>query len=238
MLIAADIPTTFDHASLGRLASIAHPMREAGRWRLELFARREYVVASTDVIVGDGGASRAAIDIAATSAQGNCCETNEQRIAPNGMLNLNAGKSSEGGCALLYRQDERDPVWDSRVLEPGDHFACMPLRPGDYLVSNSLNGASASLQVTYPDPRATARGRRLASGPAGMRVGTAITPAALRIDPGQVLVMAIEARAHLTVSLARPDDGPSELAEWRAQRSKEAAAAFFEALRTRARRSR
>lgn len=235
MSIADFVPTTFDHASLGRFASIAHPMREPGRWRLEATGRRGYPVTRADILVAANGVGRIAIDIADAIARGTCCGTTELRVVPNGMLNLGAGAAYDTGYALLYRGDERDPAWDSRALQPGDHYACMPLRPGEYVVSNALGGAQSRVQVEYPDPRATAKGHRLATRPAQMRVGTRIAPDALTIDPGQLLVFAIDVPAQLTVRLSRPDDGPPELAEWRAVRARAAAAAAFEAIRARAR---
>jgi hypothetical protein len=219
--------TSFDSARLSGLASIAHPLRESGLWRLEMYGRRSLPTQSIDIMVREGGAPRVALDLGSSSRAGDCCATGDRVLAPNGMINLNAGSAGDGGFALLYRGDAREPIWDSRRLEAGDHYACMPLRPGTYLIANQSGDARAAVTVNYPDPRAIAQGNRLASGAVHLEVGATITPGEQRIDPGQVLIFAIKTRAHLSLELARADDGATDLAEWKAARSREVLNAAF-----------
>lgn len=220
--------TNFDSAALYGFASIAHSLREAGHWRLEIHNIKNLLIWHADVVVRDGGQSKLAVQLQYTTESNTCCIAREQVIAPGGMISLN-GTTIErgGGFALLFRGKSNDPIWDSRVLTSGDYFACMPLRPGRYRVNNLLDGAQCSLHVNYPDPRRTVQGLRLASDPIHIKVGRTLVPGELCIDPGQLLVFAIEAKSHLTVTLEATDDGPSELAEWRALRGRQVLEAAF-----------
>jgi hypothetical protein len=218
--------TSFDSAKLSGLASIAHPMREPGHWRLEVHGRR-LPIQSLDIIVREGGAPRLVVDFSSPSTDSDCCAAGDRFLAPNGMINLNTGATGQGGFALLFRSDAREPAWDSRQLEPGDLYACMPLRPGTYLVSNQSGDARASVSVNYPDPRAVAQGSRLASGAVHLQVGAAITPGEGRIDPGLVLILTIKTRSHLSLELERADDGPTDLAAWKAARNRDVLEAAF-----------
>lgn len=219
--------TSFNSASLSGFASIAHPLREPGHWRLEAHGFRVTPNSTIDIVVRDEGKARVAIDLAQPAQGNDCCNMSEPLLALNGMLNLGCRSLRGGAYALLYRGSGDDAVWDSRVLEPGDNYACMPFRPGQYLIENLLGDARASVRVNYPDPRKTALGLRLASEPVQLKVGRTITPDELLIDPGQVLVFAIEANSHLVVTLEEPDDGHPDLAEWRAAHSRQALEATF-----------
>jgi len=228
MLATNLIATSFDSASLSGRASIAHPMREPGLWRLDVHGRRGLPVRSIDIIVRESGASHIAVEMAQEDSGCAPCESGDRFLGPGGMINLNATTTGESGYALLYGSRGREPAWDSRLLEPGDHYACMPLRPGAYAVSNLRGRGRSTITVNYPDPRALARGQRLATGPVYLQVGESITPGECRIDPGQVLAFKIDAQAHLVVDLTSADDGPQDLAEWKAARNREALNAAFQ----------
>jgi len=219
--------TSFDSATLSGLTSIAHPMREPGSWRLEIHGRRGRPIQSLDIIVRDGAAPRLVVDFSSPGTASDCCAAGDRFLGPNGMINLNPGSSGEGGFALLYGRDGREPVWDSRQLEPGDHYACMPLRPGSYRVSNRNSDARGPVTVNYPDPRAVAEGHRLASGAVHLEVGRSITPGECRIDPGQVLIFALKTRAQLSLELVQADDGATDLAAWKAARNRDVLNAAF-----------
>ena len=223
--------TSFDSASLSVLASIAHPMRQKGRWRLELKGRRGRPLGEMDIVVREGGKARIGVDLARPIPSGSGLEADQGVLAPNGMINLSTSTARDAGFAVLYSAGTGEPVWDSRSLDQGDHYACMPFRPGTYRIANLLSNTHSSVRVNYPDPRAIARGHRLASGAVHLQVRQAITPREHSIDPGQVLVFAIETRSHLAVELARADHGPADLVEWRAARNQDRLNAAFRAAR-------
>jgi hypothetical protein len=213
--------TQFDSGALAGLASIAHPMREPGHWRLLATASRAAPRNNFDVIVREGGGARCAIEL----VQETCDDgtgLREGTLAPGGRINL-AARAAPAGCyALLFGAQAQEPLWDSRALQEGDGFACMPMRPGIYRIENALGAAIGRLRVNYPDPRAIADGMPLASAPVQATAGADITPGDLRIDPGQLLVFAITAPCRLVVTLEAPDNGPAELAAWREERSRAA----------------
>ena len=200
--------TAFDSASLAGLASIAHPIAQAGVWRLEAYGARGYLAASVDIVVREGGPPRLSVDLALGSDRPACGDGGAS-LSPAGMLNLVLNSAREGGYALLHAAGAADPTWDSRRLVPGDHYACMPLRPGLYGVANGLGNASASVRVTWPLPHTSAARPRPSAGPALLTVGEAIEPSDLTIAPGQVLVFVVQTPARLTLDLRTPDDGPT-----------------------------
>lgn len=218
--------TQFDSGALAGLASIAHPMRDVGYWRLAAAGRRVAPRRQFDVIVREGGQARYAIELA-DADRGRLAGLGEGFLAPGGMINL-AARGARTGChALLYGDRPDEPLWDSRELRQGDGYACMPMRPGSWRIENLLDGAVGRLRVAYPDPRTIAAGQRLATAPVRVTVGMAILPDDLRIDPGQLLVFAIDVRCRLAVTLEQPDDGPPELAAWREERSRMALERVF-----------
>lgn len=213
--------TRFDSGALAGLASIAHPMRETGCWRLTVVGRRVAPRSEFDVIVREGGNARYAIEMA-QEARDKGAGLREGVLAPGGRLNLAASAAPAGCHALLSGGGREAPLWDSRALQAGDGYACMPMCPGIWRIENTLFAAAGRLRVNYPDPRAIAEGLRLAATPVQVRAGTAITPGDLHLDPGQLLVFAIDSPCRLLVTLEEPDNGPPELAAWREERSRAA----------------
>ncbi|GGZ02027.1 hypothetical protein ACFFTM_08530 [Pseudoduganella plicata] len=218
--------TRFDSAALAGLASIAHPMRETGHWRLTTAGRRVSPRRQVDLVVREGGQARHAIDLADDAGHWQTA-LDEAFLAPGGRINLAARAAADGCHALLFGAQPDQPLWDSRALQQGDGYACTPMRPGIYRIENTLGTAVGRLRVNYPDPRAIAEGMRLAATPVHAAAGTAIAPADLRIDPGQLLVFGIDAPCRLVVTLEAPDDGPPELAAWREERSRMALERVF-----------
>ncbi|HLZ84824.1 MAG TPA: hypothetical protein VKQ54_14775 [Caulobacteraceae bacterium] len=200
--------TGFDSASLAGLASIAHPIAQVGVWRLEAYGARGYPTASADILVREGGPPRLSVDLA-LGLDRTACGDGGASLSPAGMLNLVLNSAREGGYALLHAAGGGDPTWDSRRLVPGDHYACMPLRPGRYDVANGLGTARASVRVTWPPARASAARPQPSAGPAILTVGESIEPSDLTIAPGRVLLFVVQTPARLTLDLRTPDDGPT-----------------------------
>lgn len=213
--------TDFDSAALAGMASIAHPLRQAGHWRLAAAGDDAPPRHGVDIVVREGGQARLGLDLACHGPDP------DGALVPAGMLNL-AAQSARAGChALLYRGDQDEPAWDSRLLQPGDFYACLPLRPGSYRIENLVNGAVGGLRIRYPDPRAIAEGRQLATAPLHVGAGSAIAPDGQVIDPGQALVFAIDSPCRLAITLQQADDGPPDLAAWRERRSQAALEKVF-----------
>jgi hypothetical protein len=199
--------TRFDSASLASQALIAHPIAQPGHWRLETRGLPGGGGWATDVIVRKDGVARLSFDLAQAPSRGGACGGAPVVLAPGGMLNLSLQSPRDGAYALLFRGEGRAAEWDSRCLAPGDHYACMPLRPGQYEVIDKMSSARADLRVTYPKahagPPRHARPHALT-----IAVGEAFDPAALVLSPGGVLLFRIEKPSRIAIDLTAPDDGP------------------------------
>jgi hypothetical protein len=216
--------TDFDSAVLRGTAIIAHRLDNPGRWRLLLHAppRRQFVRQVIKVV--DGAPGMLTVELPAGVAP-YAAEVAEGVVCPGGYLRLQAPVGGEMFVQLTPPGCDQ-PAWDSRTLQPGDHYICLPLRPGRYRLVNKRSAATADLAIRYPDPRATAAGRSLATEPIRVLAGEVFTPKDLSIDPGQPLAIEVAATAHLVLTLLDPDDGPSDLAAWRAHHDEQLLQAF------------
>jgi hypothetical protein len=218
--------TDFDSGALAGTASVLHPLREAGEWQLTVFREESSPLATTLIRVRkDGTAPLAAIDLSALERDGTAPPVTTGPIRTGGYLQLNASRLPGGYFATLSHPSY-DRSWDSRVLVPDDLFVCLPLRPGLYSLANSLATSQGTLTVCYPDPRTRKDARPYRDEPVRVRVSKRFTPSALVLNAGQGLVFEIQARARVTLNLQAPDDGPPDLAAWRAAHDAEILSAF------------
>lgn len=205
----------FDSAALGGTAVVSHPLADLGEWQALLSLPHARLPAQTVLVRRDGGKAMAAIEPDGKT---------EHRLIQGGHVRLRAVDHS--GFAVKLRSVGADaPEWDSRKLQKGDYFACLPLRPGRYRLANHLSQANAEIIIHYPDPRLPRDPSRLMKQ-ARLRAGKQFSPSAVELFPGQPLIVAVDAPAHLTLTLESPDDGPTDLAAWRESRDAEALAAF------------
>ena len=138
-----------DSAALAGTATIAHPMKEVGTWRLSLYRDERTSFASIALYVReDASGMLAAVDAGAADAP------MDHTIRRGGYLRLVSSLEEGGVFALLRDAEGARTVWDSRSLEGGDVFAFLPLRPGRYVLTDHLGGAERAVRVKYPDPRA------------------------------------------------------------------------------------
>lgn len=204
----------FDSAALGGTAVISHPLAHAGEWQAVLSLPHARLPAQTVLVLREGGGAMAAVEPDGDT---------EHRLIQGGQVRLRAAAHS-GFAVRLRSVGAEVPEWDSRRLQKGDYFACLPLRPGRYRLANLLSQADAELVMHYPDPRTRDPARRME--PVRVRAGEQFSPARVELFPGQPLIVAVDAPAHLTLTLEIPDDGPSDLAAWRERRDFEALAAL------------
>lgn len=222
--------TDFDSAALRGTAIIAHRMNRPGRWRLSLHTPSHRSTVNQIIKVVENGPPMLAVGTppdAGRYAQ----SASEGVLAPGGHLRLQA---PAGGSVFgqIYPADGDQPVWDSRALEPGDHYILLPMRPGRYRMANQHNAAHADLVIRYPDPRGLVAGRRLATDSVCVVAGDAFAPSHLSIDPGQPVAIEFTAtRGQVVLTLVQADDGPSDLAEWRARHEATVLQAFMQRTR-------
>lgn len=230
-----------DSALLAGTAIIAHQLTQAGDWELTASGANDRPLATVAIRVrGDASSMVAAVELG--SAQGephplcganintttNPDTENSFSVRTGGYLRLRAAGVRGGAHALLRRvasstgEAAADPAamtpdaaWDSRVLQPGDVFVCMPLRPGRYLLTNELTQARCDVTVRYPDPRSNAGRPSRRPLPVKLHAAQAFTPGTAMLDAGQGLVIDVRTRARLRLTLQQADDGPPDLAAWR-----------------------
>lgn len=210
--------TEFDSGSLSAMATIARRMSMPGVFIVEAVDERGRVVRRSEVVVreGEGAAAGASINLVAEEDSMRCQPECPIAIATGGMLSFHAIGARRGMSVRMIGASEKGSAWNSQALEPGDLYACMPLRPGRYAVHKEEGGVPhMHLRVSYPDPRELAQGRKL-------RTGTVLMRNDVEIDPGQAVLFAIERPARVRVRLEEANDGPSDLAEWRAARNRQA----------------
>jgi hypothetical protein len=230
----------FDSAALAGTASVLHALREAGEWTATVFREQGRPLASTEIRVRDDAVTwLASVDLSTVEQAGRARwagePVNSQVVRTGGYLQLQASQLPGGFFVTLARSGpasdrvvgtQHEISWDSRSLTPNDLFVCLPLRPGRYVLANTLAQSQCALVVRYPDPRAVDRSRPPRPEPVRIRVAESFAPATVTLTPGQGLVLEAVVRARLTLTLETRDDGPPELAAWRAAHDAEAWRAF------------
>ena len=223
--------TNYDSGSLGGLASVVHPVTEAGQHPLTILQADKAVqtlVLTVQSIPKDTGAVAAAagavkdaaaanvpaalqIDLSAiVNAPGQLsAKLSELVVAASGYTMFHAPAGTSGFAAQLHAPGAADKpaVFDSRQLGNGDVFATTMFRPGRYSVTNKVNNAQAQLRVSYPVISNTPY-----SPPEAFEVQldqNGFQPNDIQLKPAQGIVFHISnTQARITIDLVEPDDGP------------------------------
>jgi hypothetical protein len=213
-----------DSAALAGSATIVHPMRQAGTWHLSAHRHEGRAVRAVTIRVQPDASSMAvAIDLGAggdAAGEGARGQTDGHTLRVGGYLRLNSTAAEGGFFALLHNVDTGEVDWDSRRLERRDVFACLPLRPGEYRLTNTIGTAERRLVVPYPDPRNNSGTRPDSLEPVRIRSRDIARTGELTVRAGQGFVVDIDAAARLSLALRMPDDGPADLPAWREAQAK------------------
>lgn len=225
--------TNFDSGSLGGLASVAHPVTEAGQHPLTILqadkavqslmltvqsvAKDSSAAATAASTVKDAAAANipAALQIdlsAIVNAAGQLSsKLSELVVAASGYTLFHAPAGTSGFAAQLHAPGAADkpPVFDSRQLGNGDVFATAVFRPGRYSVTNKINNAQAQLRVSYPVISSTPY-----SPPDAFEVQlgqNGFQPNDIELKPAQGVVFHINnTQARIVIDLVEPDDEPAQ----------------------------
>ena len=96
----------------------------------------------------------------------------------------------------------------SKELKDGVIFSAMVIRPGNYLVTNTVNDAKADLVVNYPE---LGKMNKILI-PINIESNTKeIVPNKLNIDPSQGLIFKINTLSRIRIELTKPEDRPLKL---------------------------
>lgn len=206
---------TFNSAALSGTAVVSHPLACCGEWQVLPSLGCSPLQPQTVLVLSKGG--RAMVAIEPDGAL-------EHQLLRGGHMRLRAVDHADFAVQLSRSNDDA-PEWNSRFLQEGDYFSCLPLRPGRYRLANLLSSVGADVVVLYPDPRLSRDPTRHME-PVHVRAGEQFSPRVVELFPGQPLIVAIASPAHLMLTLESPDNGPSDLAAWRERRDAEALAAL------------
>ena len=116
-----------------------------------------------------------------------------------------------GGYSIEIYRFERGSqikIFDSKELKDGVIFSAMVIRPGTYLITNTVNDAKADLVVNYPE---LGKMKKILI-PINIESNTKeIVPNKLNIDPSQGLIFKINTLSRIRIELTKPEDRPLKL---------------------------
>ena len=116
-----------------------------------------------------------------------------------------------GGYSIELYQTERGSQtkkFDSKELKNDIIFSSMIIRPGTYLITNTVNNTKAELVVNYPE---LGKMRKILT-PLGIECNIKeIFPNKIFVDPSQGLIFKINTPSRIKIELTRPEDRPLKL---------------------------
>jgi len=207
-----------DSGALTMLGAIVHSFGEAGEYRGTV--RRDQDAMATFYVTVDKACAvaDAKIDLAKLASpaneDGGCCRAeNGPRfvVHPKGYAVFHVS-GGPGGYAVNVRRADENPelkAYDSRVLQSGDIFAGVLMRPGRYTIRNELSDADAEVTVAYP---VVGKVAYKPPPPQDVKCGETIAPRRIELQPVQGLNFRVDAPARIRIELLEPDDGPAPAA--------------------------
>lgn len=116
-----------------------------------------------------------------------------------------------GGYSIeIYRFEKGSQIktFDSKELKDGVIFSAMVIRPGTYLITNTINDAKAELVINYPE---LGKMKKILI-PINIESNTKeIVPNKINIDPSQGLIFRINTLSRIRIELTKPEDRPLKL---------------------------
>lgn len=217
--------TEFDSGTPRGLSAVFHAISEPGTYRLRSQSEQEIRFVRRIEVHDDAppiNRDENTVDLSS-------------RVSPASVLELPTGSSlvihssgraiGRGGAPLAAELAEADGRvrWTSTRLERGDLFAVVPLRPGTYELRDRER--TTTLQVLYPDPRPSA------GSDGDGALGVPLRPDDPFVEPpvlacGQGLILTATEGARFRLQLREPDDGPEDLAAWKAAHDRTLVARF------------
>ena len=116
-----------------------------------------------------------------------------------------------GGYSIeLYQTDKgsQTKTFDSKELKNDVIFSSMIIRPGTYLITNTVNNTKAELVVNYPEFE---KMRKILT-PLNIECNTKeIIPNKININPSQGLIFKVSTPSRIKIELTRAEDRPLKL---------------------------
>jgi hypothetical protein len=225
--------TSFDSARPSGNATVAHRLVEEGRFAVTLLDDGDGVIASRTIVVeptrtqpdlaADDPTSSSAAQAARPprSVMVDVSDAAQVPIRPappdpagvvidaGGYVSFSAPLYSARRFVVTkvgQSDDEDAREFESERLRRHDVFALTLIRPGTYLVRNTLTKNEGRIVVTYPGADGVAFGP---TDPSVISCGeSGFDPQTATISPAQGVIFQAAADCRITVDLLEPDDGP------------------------------
>ncbi len=196
-----------DSAALGLLSSSVHRFGTPGRYVGAAYVgddpRGEY-----EVVVDDDGRPATQIDLSTYGPSrrrsgGACCGSGDQprptyHVATGGYVSFYVGSGTERWATVVGDPREKGAEFDSRHLLEGDLFAASVLRPGRYVVRNTLGEGRTELVVPAVRP---GKAPYRPADPIHTRMAAFAGRASIRLGQAQGLVFTISEPARVLIEL-------------------------------------
>lgn len=217
-----------DSGALMMKCFIGHRLPDTGLHHGTVMLGERFLAGFVVEVSDTADEAQATIDLSELHGSGRGTAPNEVvkrfRVKTSGYLVLHVA-NGEGGYHVLLQNTttNRRTSWNSQVLESGDIFSAIPLRPGAYSLSNVAGERtiSTSLVVTYPDPRNNRKDRPRPAPVYASFHRRRFDPDTFTLRPGQGIVIATKDAARFTLTLEQPDDGSDEIRQWHEQQRAE-----------------
>jgi hypothetical protein len=203
-----------DSGNLTSLGVVIHCFEKPGLYRGQVRRGEEDRGAFLLRVDADCPQMQVDIDLAHLVAPEDCCDGKRSAgyvVNPKGYAVFHVTDGPGGFHVVVGREEmaKGEALFDSRELHDGDMFAATILRPGAYVVANSLSRArdKADLVVAYPRGEAPGYGALPAQMVAVSDRG--FMPERIRVEVTQSQVFQIKGPARIRIDLQKADDGPA-----------------------------
>ncbi len=207
-----------DSAALTMLGTVVHSFREPGEYRGTVRSGNQPEATFYVSVDKSCAVAQVNIDLAKLTGQrpddATCCGEHDGPrfvVHPKGYAVFHVGGGAGGYSVNVRRADENPDLkaYDTRVLQPGDIYSAVLIRPGTYSVKNMLSKGHAQLTVAYPTVGKTPF---RPPPPIDVECADSFEPHAIRLLPSQGLNFHLKVPAHIKIELTKADDGPASKA--------------------------
>lgn len=201
---------------LGVLGSIAHPIKEEGEYLGIINLKNQEIARFSLKVDADSKETQVDIDFAEVHKQSFQKSSDgllKYNLNSKGYLMLYAS-SGPGGYHISLKKIKGKTVksvFDSKSLSKGDLFILTLLRPGDYELIEKSSRSVSKITVTYPkvEKKPFSPGKPVTISI--LDTGFSSKAKAIKVDPGQGIVMQIKStKSAIVAKLVKPDDGPKK----------------------------
>jgi hypothetical protein len=226
--------TNIDSGSLSTHSTIVHKFAEPGEYEGIVILGSAIVGRFKLEVIGDKTLSKSSISSSTLPAKDSKTTTehseeNRQINVASDQINIDLSSTTDryalkkdgygvffvstgaGGYSLeitRFDKGSQRKIFDSKKLSDGEIFSAMVIRPGTYLITNTVNNTKADLVVNYPE---LGKMKRILT-PINIECNAKeIVPGKINIDPSQGLIFKVKTSSRMKIELTKPEDRPLKL---------------------------